>query len=188
MAAAELDVDLTIADPAGEGTRATNSRGAKNPEGGIPPFSRFGEQTVNTKVYVNGLDLFTLSTFVNQSTIDGGRGYFPIVGTVWRGIFGDIPFLGSFFSWKKPPQTAYHDSIILTSAIISPTAMGIAVLYPNVSLRDTPEDFARKCLDVGTYKEENRLETTNSLEPSLIYTANPVMRRCDNLFNPKKEQ
>ena len=46
------------------------------------------------------------------------------------GLFGEIPVAGKLFSWQKPPKTVYSDSLILTNSFITPTAMGIALLYP----------------------------------------------------------
>jgi hypothetical protein len=75
------------------------------------------------------LDLFTFSTFDNQSTKDGGRGYIPIVGKIWQGFFSDLPVVGNLFSWKKDPQNVYHQSVLLANTLITPTVMAIASVY-----------------------------------------------------------
>lgn len=85
---------------------------------------------MKTSVYVNALDFFDLSAFASQSTLNGGRGYVPIVGPIWRGLFGDVPVFGNLLSWQKGPQSVYHESLVLTTSFISPTVMGVAVLYP----------------------------------------------------------
>ena len=120
MNSAELTIDLTIADPVATGTASE----------GVPPLSRIGKQTVTTSVYTQAVDFFALSTFSNQSTLDGGRGYVPIVGQVWRGIFSAIPGFGQLFSWKKSPKNILHESLLLTNSFITPTSMGLALLYP----------------------------------------------------------
>ena len=119
MTSAELQIDLKTGDPQA-GTR----------EQGVRPLSRVSQHDVKTNVYINALDFFDLSAFASQSTLNGGRGYVPIIGTVWQGLFSEVPVLGKLFSWQKNPQTVYNESLVLTNAFITPTVMGIAVLYP----------------------------------------------------------
>ena len=123
---------------------------------------------MNTTIYVNALDFFDLSAFVSQATLGGGRGMVPIIGSIWHGLFGAVPVAGNLFSWQKPPKTVYSDSLILTNSFITPTAMGIALLYPtevpecrySISPTDTMEDrdkkltkcFIDQCLAVNAYK------------------------------------
>ncbi|MEH1840180.1 MAG: hypothetical protein V7L20_15790 [Nostoc sp.] len=121
MNSAELEVDLTIADPVFSGSEQKGSQ---------EPLSRIGQQKVTTTVYTKAVDFFALSTFSNQSTLSGGRGYVPIIGTVWRGIFGQVPVLGDLFSWKRGPKNVRHESLLLTNSFITPTAMGVGLLYP----------------------------------------------------------
>jgi hypothetical protein len=120
MNSAELKVDLKTGDPVSSGTT----------QQGVPPLSRVSQHDVTTSIYVNALDFFDLSAFASQSTLSGGRGYVPIVGPVWRGLFGEIPVAGKLFSWRRSPQTVFSESLILTTSFITPTAMGVAVLYP----------------------------------------------------------
>lgn len=120
MTSAELKIDLQTGDPVASGTEEKNVR----------PLSRVSQHDVNTTVYVNALDFFDLSAFSSQATLGGGRGMVPIIGPIWRGLFGEIPVAGKLFSWQKSPKTVYSDSLILTNSFITPTAMGIALLYP----------------------------------------------------------
>jgi len=119
-AAAELDLDLRITDPSAAGTR--DSR--------LPPFSRVAQHEVRSRVYVKSLDLFEISAFTSQATVSGGRSYVPLLGDVWHGLFGELPFLGGLFSWRNPPKTKHHYSSLVVTSAISPTAMGVAWLYP----------------------------------------------------------
>jgi hypothetical protein len=119
MTSAELEIKLQTGDPQA-GTR----------EQGVRPLTRVSQHDLKTKVYVNALDFFDLSAFASQSTLGGGRGYVPIIGPVWEGLFGAIPVAGNLFSWKKSPQTVYSESLVLTNSFVTPTVMGIAVLYP----------------------------------------------------------
>lgn len=119
MTSAELAVDLKTGDPQA-GTR----------EQGVRPLSRVSQHDVKTSIYVTALDFFDLSAFASQSTLGGGRGMVPIIGPVWQGLFGPIPVVGKLFSWQKDPQSVFQESLVLTNSFITPTAMGIAILYP----------------------------------------------------------
>lgn len=124
---AELDIDFKV-NPDLQRTPQRNSEESTN-DAKLRPLSRIKESYVKTKVYVNTLDLFTISSFNSQTTIDGGRSYIPVVGTIWKGVFGEIPVFGRLFSWKNAPKNVQHQSLILTNTFIAPTAMGIAPLY-----------------------------------------------------------
>jgi len=139
-ASAELNVDLTVGDPL-----VTASEADKK----IKPLSRVTEHKLNTKVYINSLDIFDLSTFSSQVTRAGRRGQFPIVGPIWNGIFGDVPVLGSLFSWKRGPRNVYHQSVILANSIINPTAMGVALLYPLTSSNEYRLTSSNEAADSG---------------------------------------
>ena len=121
MTSAELKVDLKTGDPQVTAPSAENK---------VTPLSRVTQHDVNTSIYVDPLDFFDLSAFASQSTLDGGRGYVPIIGPVWRGLFGEIPIAGKIFSWKRGTQNVFSQSLVLTTSFITPTSMGIAVLYP----------------------------------------------------------
>ncbi|HYX17197.1 MAG TPA: hypothetical protein VE944_23165 [Nostoc sp.] len=150
MNSAELKIDLTIADPVDRGEK-TGQIGSQD------PLSRISQQVVNTTVYTKAVDFFALSTFSNQSTLNGGRGYVPIIGTVWRGIFGEVPILGDLFSWKKGPKKVLHESLLLTNSFITPTAMAMGLLYP---------------LESGTFDGDQKFcELKDKVEK---YTNNPL--------------
>ena len=119
-ASAELDIKLTTAPQATEKTTE---------DANLRPLSRISQNTVDTTVYVNTLDIFPISTFNSQTTIDGGRTYIPVIGTIWQGIFSGIPIFGDLFSWRNHPRSVQHQSIVLTNSFIVPTAMGLAPLY-----------------------------------------------------------
>lgn len=128
MTSAELQIGLKTGDPQ-----------AGSREQGVRPLSRVSQHDVSTSVYVNALDFFDLSAFASQSTLDGGRGYVPIVGPVWRGLFGEIPVAGRLFSWRRSPQTVFSESLVLTTSFITPTAMGVALLYPTELVNERGE-------------------------------------------------
>jgi hypothetical protein len=129
MTSAELQLKLETGDPQA-GTR----------EEKVTPLSRVSQHNVKTSVYVNALDFFDISSFTNESTLGGGRGYVPIIGPIWRGLFYDVPIFGKLFSWKKNPQTVHHESLVLTTSFITPTVMGVAILYPTDSIKKTDDE------------------------------------------------
>jgi hypothetical protein len=116
---AELQIDLTSGNP----NLGTVGKGVR-------PLSRVSQNEVKTNVYINTFDLFALSTFSDQSTIDGGRTYVPLVGTVWEGLFSGVPVFGDLFSWKNPSKSIYHQSVVLTNTFLNPTVMQLGLLYP----------------------------------------------------------
>ena len=145
MNSAELDVKLTTGDPMFSGTEAQ----------GTPQFTRVSQHDVKTRVYVNALDFFDLSAFGSQATMNGGRGYVPVIGPFWRGLFGEAPVIGEFLSWRKKPQTVYSQSLALTTSFITPTAMGVALLAPTSSPppeEDCPERFRRLMSVINDYR------------------------------------
>ena len=132
MNSAELAVDFKTGDPQ-----------VTNPPPGVRPISRVSKHEVKTSVYVEPMDFFDLSAFISQSTLNGGRHYVPIIGPIWRGIFGEIPVAGDFFSWKRGPKTVFSQSVVLTTSFITPTAMGVALLYPTELADPTNGDELR---------------------------------------------
>jgi hypothetical protein len=133
MTSAELKIVLQTGDP----------QTAPVSDKGVRPLSRVSQHNVTTSIYVDPLDFFDLSAFASQATHDGGRGYVPILGPVWRGIFGEIPFAGELFSWKRSPQTVFSESLVLTTSFITPTSMGIALLYPTEIINPQTGEWRR---------------------------------------------
>jgi len=146
MTSAELGIELETGDPQA-GTR----------EQGVRPLSRVSQHDVKTSIYVTALDFFDLSAFASQSTLGGQRGYVPIIGPVWQGLFGEIPVAGKLFSWKKDPQNVFHESLVLTNSFVTPTAMGLAILFPTE--RTNPDTGKIEPYDFGSQAEAVRSYT-----------------------------
>lgn len=123
---AEVDVDLSIGYPETKDESKKPTVIFRASDDKAKPRSRIAQSSLKTKVYVNTMDLFALSSFSNQTTVTGGRWYVPLVGTIWEGFFGDIPVLGGWFSFKRKPQNMQHQSIVLANTLIVPSAMGMA--------------------------------------------------------------
>jgi hypothetical protein len=162
MTSAELQLDLKIGDPQ-----------ATTPPDKVKPLSRVAQHDVKTSIYVDPLDFFDLSAFANQSTLDGGRGYVPIIGPIWRGLFGEIPIAGKIFSWQRGTQNILNDSVVLTNSYITPTSMGLALLYPTDLFDEngthvTYNDLISKCQwkAVWDYEHHGTITTgSNCLRP-----------------------
>lgn len=137
---AELEIELNVTSDPGSAT-------------GIRPLSRVSESKIKTRVYVNALDLFTISTFSELNTVDGGRSYIPVIGTIWEGLFSGIPVFGDLFSWKNPSKNIYHQNLILTNSLINPTVMGIAILYPRDSNNSESTTPTSQCKGIQEFKE-----------------------------------
>lgn len=138
QARAAINVKLTIANDADSNLdknqeEKINPTSMKSSDPNLRPLSRISKSILDTKVYVNTMDLFALSSFNNQTTVTGRRWYVPLIGTIWQGAFGDIPVLGGWFSFKRPPQNIQHQSVILTNTLIVPSAMGMASYFSNSS-------------------------------------------------------
>jgi hypothetical protein len=150
---ADLDISIVFGPSGADGkpTAVTEAANSVTEAGKPSEISRINQQYVNTRINVNTLDLFPISTFNSQSTKDGGRSTIPVVGTVWQGVFGSIPVLGDLFSWKNPPQNVAHQSILLTNSFIVPTAMGLGVLHQQ--FENDPDDTGKpsKCQAIQAY-------------------------------------
>jgi len=133
-ASAELDINFTTGPTKDKEPVPDQFTGTTR----LRPLSRIKQNTVSTRVYVNTLDIFALSTFNSQTTEDGGRTYIPVIGTIWQGVFSGVPIIGQLFSWKNSPQSVQHQSIVLTNSFIVPTAMGLATLYQHQQQQHQP--------------------------------------------------
>mgnify|MGYP001801098410 CR=1 FL=1 len=190
MNSAELNIDLKVGDPAFSSTADENAIKDRD------DITRVGIHEVQTTVYTQALDFFDLSTFTNQATLSGGRAYFPVVGQLWRAIFGNIPVLGDLFSYQRGPQTVLHESLLLTNSFITPTSLGLGLLYPisDESFYQGREYCVSKVI-LGKYLESlgsnsTRLNTADSYErqpfeeltseeKELYLTADDRIMRCN---------
>ena len=162
---AELKIDFTTG-PESAMTEEKTSEGSK-----LRPLSRIGQSNVSTTVYVQTLDLFALSTFNNQTTEDGGRGYIPLIGPVWKGFFSGLPIVGDLFSWQNAPNNVQHQSIALTNTFIVPTAMGIAHLYGNASTNLKSFSVRQYCVKqyLDSIKQNYKFFDAKCNDPSQLF-------------------
>jgi hypothetical protein len=121
-----LDIDFKKAKPEKESV----STSEKNP---LRAPSQTSVTQLTTKVRVNVMDLFALSSLNNQTTITGRRWNVPIVGPIWEGIFGDIPVVGNLLSPRRPPVNIQHQTIMITNTLIVPSAQGLLEANPELA-------------------------------------------------------
>ena len=81
--------------------------------------SRVAEHDVETHVRVDSLKLFELSSF--SATLRRGRKNFPLILPLF-----ELPYIGSLVSLPRSPETNYHRSFVIVSAVIAPTAADVA--------------------------------------------------------------
>ncbi len=104
--AAELVVDLEV----GEGDAKPKQVGA---EGTVDALDRITKHTVQTKVRVEALRLFEVSTFSNHVTRPIPDKPWPVVGTAWHAFFAPIPGLNRLFLSRRKPETVSHRSLVM---------------------------------------------------------------------------
>jgi hypothetical protein len=121
-----LDIDFKKAKPENESVSISE----KNP---LRAPSQTSATKLTTKVRVNVMDLFALSSLNNQTTITGRRWNVPIVGPIWEGIFGDIPVVGNLLSPRRPPVNIQHQTIMITNTLIVPSAKGLLEANPELN-------------------------------------------------------
>jgi hypothetical protein len=121
-----LNIEFKKADPEKKSVSVSD----KNP---LRAPSQTSVTKLTTKVRVNVMDLFALSSLNNQTTITGRRWNVPIVGPIWEGVFGDIPVVGNLLSPRRPPVNIQHQTIMITNTLIVPSAQGLLEANPELA-------------------------------------------------------
>jgi len=126
-ASAELDINLDGGDENGKPADDSDPSlvGAKTDQSYT--VDRISKHSVNTRVRVDSLKLFEVSTFAFDLMHPRPDGVVPVVGQVWQGVFGAVPGAGRLFTWHRPPDISAHRSLILISALIVPTSIDLAL-------------------------------------------------------------
>jgi hypothetical protein len=105
---AELTVTLEAKD---DGTASIVTNGTPQND----TTDRVTNHKVATTVRVDSLKLFEISTFSAELT--RGRDPIPLLPP-----FVQLPYIGSFATWKLKPSRVYHQSFAIVNATILPTA------------------------------------------------------------------
>jgi hypothetical protein len=104
---AELQVTLKADDEAGTGTYSSGGSGDAE-------LARFSKSDTSTRIRVDSLKLFEVSSFAAQLSTPKKR--FPLLPP-----FVELPYIGSLASLPLAPSREYHASIAVLSAVVIPT-------------------------------------------------------------------
>ena len=113
--AAELDLKMVTGDQA-DPTRYAN--GKSDPDN----LSRVAQQTTNTKVRLESIKLFEISSF--SATLQRSRKNVPIIPPGF-----EIPYIGSVLSFPVAGGKQFHRSTAVMSALVVPTAADLATAF-----------------------------------------------------------
>lgn len=142
---AELQVTLKADDEAASGTYSSGGGGS----GTDAEISRFGKSDTTTRIRVDSLKLFEVSSFASQLMTPKKR--FPILPV--PGL--EMPYFGSFLSIPLRPAREFHISMGVMSAIVIPTATDLAfsarfvsdrLLAPENAAIDVSHDISDACV------------------------------------------
>ena len=110
---AELDVHMATGDTA-DPTRYSNGKSEAD------NLSRVSQQTVDTKVRLESIKLFEISSF--SATLQRSRSNIPIIPPGF-----EIPYVHSVLSLPVPGASQFHRSTAVMSAVVVPTAADLAI-------------------------------------------------------------
>ena len=113
-AAAELQVEVKVAHKDANVT----VEGEEYPT--EAPLSRVAEHTASTSVYINALDLFSLSSMMLRTTQPRAKSSVPVLG--------QLPLLGQMFRFGRSPLIVHHESVLLVYSTILPTGQDLGAL------------------------------------------------------------
>jgi hypothetical protein len=129
---AELDVSLAISQPTSTISASTASTSfiRQDMANSVANFS------VQSKVRVDSLKLFQLSSLSMDITHPESPVPFPIIGWVYDALFGTVPGMNDHFpAIPRDPKTIQNRTIAIVRAVIVPTAMDIGLSMPFVDDR-----------------------------------------------------
>jgi hypothetical protein len=112
---AELQVVLKADDEATSGLYSSGTTSGADAE-----VSRFGKNDTTTRIRVDSLKLFEVSSFASQLMAPKKR--FPLLPV--PGL--EMPYFGSILSVPLKPAREFHTSMAVLSAVVIPTAADLA--------------------------------------------------------------
>jgi hypothetical protein len=104
--AAELEIALTV-------NHQDHEVAAEGAAPAVVPLSRVAQHKAKTRVYVNSLDVFGLSSLSLRTTQPRADLAVPILGR--------LPLLGRMFRFPRGPNKVHHASMLLVVSTILPT-------------------------------------------------------------------
>ncbi|MGH9774867.1 MAG: hypothetical protein ACRD50_07950 [Candidatus Acidiferrales bacterium] len=118
---AELDLDFDVKeDTAPQSVNQTTTK--------QDLLDRVAEHHVITRVRVDSLKLFQVSSFTMQLTHPQPPVcYWSPLCIAWQAVFGSIPVAGHLFEIHRGPKTKDNRSVAIVRAVIVPTAMDLGL-------------------------------------------------------------
>ncbi|NLO06504.1 MAG: type II and III secretion system protein [candidate division WS1 bacterium] len=108
---AEIDIDCTVT----HGDGGEEAGGDANPE-----LTRVARHNANTQVYVDAMDLFSLSSLNLRTSHPRSDYSVPVLG--------QLPIVGSLFRFPRSPQQVHHESVLLVQSVVLATGRELADL------------------------------------------------------------
>lgn len=125
--AAELSLSLQISNPT---TTVDASKGTPSSFIRQDLANSVANYNVQTKVRVDSMKLFQVSSLSMDLTHPQSPVPLPIVGWAWDAVFGSVPVMKDFFAWPRGPATIQNRSIAVVRAVVVPTAMDLGLSIP----------------------------------------------------------
>jgi hypothetical protein len=166
--AAELDLQMVTGDQA-DPTRY--SGGKSDPDN----LSRIARQTTNTKVRLESIKLFDISSF--SASLQRSRKNVPIIPPGF-----EIPYIGSVLSFPVAGGMQFHRSTAVMSAVVVPTAADLASGLEFVQDRLVVPSFA----STSSLTCADGAENTRPCAVKKVYSADDLPPIWD--YNRKKVQ
>jgi hypothetical protein len=120
---ASLDLDFDVKDQTAPQT-VNQSSSRKD------LLDRVADQHITDHVRVESLKLFDISSFTMDLTHSQPPWTIPLLGDLWKAVFGTIPVFGKLFEFPLPPTTVENRSIAIVRAVVVPTAMDLGLSLP----------------------------------------------------------
>jgi hypothetical protein len=171
-ASAELTVNLKTSD-LDSPMKYTSEKSEKD------NLSRIASQTVDTKVRLESVKLFDISSFT--ATLERSRRNLPILPPLL-----EISYFGSFLSYPLQGATEFHRSTAIMSAVVVPTAADLAngvsftsdrVCIPDFAEGTPPADTPSQ-LSGSTGCRTRKALSLSDLDRAPIREFNKAMVRC----------
>lgn len=125
--AAELNLSLQVSNPT---TTVDASKGAPSSFIRQDLANSVASYSVQTKVRVDSLKLFPVSSLSMDLTHPQSPVPVPIIGWAWDAVFGGVPVMKDMFAFPRGPKTIQNRSIAVVRAVIVPTAMDLGLSIP----------------------------------------------------------
>jgi hypothetical protein len=166
--AAEINVVLNADETSGGPIYSGGPAGSTSPN-----LSRVANHDISTRIRVESVKLFELSSF--SAVLERSRSRFPLLPP-----FVEIPYIGTFAGIPIPGAKEYHSSTAVISALVVPTAadIGYGLRFVFDKVLDGPPG---PCTIIGNSETACRFRTAVSLhdlKDAPIHSFHKAMINC----------